>query len=163
MTTPLPPPQDEPDIYQSLAAALMEASRGIREANERGFAALQYIDQAIELESNIPELMGQARELSERAWDLREQARGLERGADEQIEQANGLRRQADAIMLRVIGLHEQISVAVRSSREPMRQGIEGLMAASEIHRVALERAATLMTATRRPPTNGDNPDTPST
>ena len=85
----------------------MEASRGIREANERGFVALQQVDQAIELTANLPELMSQARELSQQAWDLREQARGLERGADEQIEQANGLRRQADAIMLRVISVHD--------------------------------------------------------
>lgn len=161
MSAPVPP-QDEPDIYQALAAALMEASRGIREANERSFAALQHIDLAIELTANLPELMSQAREFSQQAWDLREQARGLEQGADERIEQANGLRRQADAVMLRATGLHEQISAAVRASREPMRQGIEGLMAASEIHRVALDRAATLMTSTRRPPTNGGNPDIPA-
>ncbi len=159
MTTPVPPP-DEPDIYQSLAAALMEASRGIRLANERSFLALQHIDRAIELTANIPDSLRRARELSEQAWALREQARPLARQEDaESMAQAEGLRQQANAIMLRVESLHEQVSAAVQSSREPMRQGIEGLMAASEIHRVALERAATLMSATRQPPSNGDNPD----
>ena len=158
MTTPMPPP-DESDIYRSLAAALMEASRGIRLANERSFAALQYVDRAIELEVNIPTLLRQAGQLSERAWDLREQAR---QEGDANSVQAEGLRRQADALMERAISLSDQALAAVQSSREPMRQGIEGLMAASEIHRVALERAATLMTATRQPPTNGGNPDAPA-
>ena len=160
MTTPVPPP-DEPDIYQSLAAALMEASRGIRLANERSFAALQYVDQAIELTANNPTLLRQARELSERAWALRKQARPLvDQGNDDSIVRADGLRRQADALMDRAILLSDQAHAAVVEGRPLMRQGIEGLRAASEIHRVALERAATLMTATRQPPTNGDNPDT---
>ena len=158
MTTPMPLP-DGPDIYQSLAAALMEASRGIRTANERSFAALQYVDRAIELEGNIPTLLRQAGQLSEQAWDLREQAR---QEGDANSVQAEGLRRQADALMDRAISLSDQALAAIQSSREPMRQGIEGLMAASEIHRVALERAATLMTATRQPPTNGGNPDAPA-
>ena len=154
------PPRDEPDIYQSLAAALMEASRGIRLANERGFDALLVMDQAIELTVNTPDMMREARLLSEQAWDLREQARGLERGADEKIEQANGLRRQADALIDRATLISEQIQATVLESRTLMRQSILELRAASEIHRVALERAATLMTATRRPPSNGGNPDT---
>ena len=160
MTTPVPPP-DEPDIYQSLAAALMEASRGIRLANERGFDALQVMDQAIELTVNTPDMMRQARELSEQAWDLREQARGLMReGQPEQIDQANGLRQQANALIDRATVISEQIQATILESRTLMRQSILELRAASEIHRVALERAATLMTATRQPPTNGDNPDT---
>ena len=158
MTTPVPPP-GEPDVYRPLAAALMEASRGIRTANERSFAALRYVDRAIELEGNIPTLLRQAGQLSEQAWDLREQAR---QEGDANSVQAEGLRRQADALMERAISLSDQALAAVQSSREPMRQGIEGLMAASEIHRVALERAATLMTATRQPPTNGGNPDAPA-
>ena len=157
--TSLPPP-DEPDIYQSLAAALMEASRGIRLANERSFAALQYVDQAIELTANIPTLLRQARELSERAWALREQARPLvDQGNADDIIQADGLRRQADALMDRAILLSDQALAAVVQGRPLMRLGIEGLRESSEIHRVALERAATLMTATRHPPGNGDNPD----
>ena len=163
MTTPLPPPQDEPDIYQSLAAALMEASRGIREANERSFDALLAMDRAIELTVNTPDMMRESRLLSQQAWDLREQARGLERGADEQIEQANGLRRQSDALIGRATVISEQIQATVLESRTLMQQSILELRAASEIHRVALERAATLMTATRRPPTNGGGPDTSST
>ena len=129
MTTPMPLP-DEPDIYQSLAAALMEASRGIRTANERSFAALQYVDRAIELEGNIPTLLRQAGQLSERAWDLRGQAR---QEGDANSVQAEGLRRQADALMERAISLSDQALAAVQSSREPMRQGIEGLMAASDM------------------------------
>ena len=157
--TSLPPP-DEPDIYQSLAAALMEASRGIRTANERSFDALLVMDRAIELTVNTPDLMQQARELWEQAWSLREQARGLTReGQHEQIEQADGLRQQADALIDRAVAISEQIQAAVLESRTLMRQSIMELRAASEIHRVALERAATLMTATRNPPGNGDNPD----
>ena len=158
MSTPVPP-QDEPDIYQSLAAALMEASRGIRLANERGFDALLVMDRAIELTVNTPDMMRESRLLSQQAWDLREQARGLERGADERIEQANGLRRQADALIGRATIISEQIQATVLESRTLMQQSILELRAASEIHRVALERAATLMTSTRRPPTNGGNPD----
>ena len=157
--TSLPPP-DEPDIYQSLAAALMEASRGIRLANERIFVALQYVDQAIELTANNPTLLRQARELSNRAWALREQARPLaDQGNADDIIQADGLRRQADALMDRAILLSDQAHAAVVEGRPLMRLGIEGLRESSEIHRVALERAATLMTATRNPPGNGDNPD----
>ena len=159
MSTPVPP-QDEPDIYQSLAAALMEASRGIREANERGFDALLVMDRAIELTVNTPDMMREARQLSEQAWDLREQARELTReGQQDQIDQANGLRRQADALIGRATVISEQIQATVLESRTLMQQSILELRAASEIHRVALERAATLMTSTRRPPTNGGNPD----
>ncbi len=157
--TSLPPP-DEPDIYQSLAAALMEASRGIRTANERSFDALLVMDQAIELTVNTPDLMQQARELWEQAWGLREQARGLTReGQHEQIERADGLRQQANTLIDRATVISEQTQAAVLESRALMRQSITELRAASEIHRVALERAATLMTATRHPPGNGDNPD----
>ena len=83
----------------------------------------------------------------------------MERGADEQIEQANGLRRQADALIDRARVISEQIQATVLESRTLRQQGILELRAASEIHRVALERAATLMTSTRRPPTNGGNPN----
>lgn len=154
------PPADEPDIYESLANALMEASAGIRQANELGFAALEPIDRAIELTINNPALLQQARELWARAWELREQANGLPRqDHDAGIEQAEGLRRQADALTSRAIVLSDQAHAAMLEGRPLMRQGIEMLMAASEIHRVALERAATLMTATRRPSGNGGSPD----
>ena len=158
MTT-LPPP-GEPDIYQSLAEALMEASGGIRRANELGFAALEPIDRAIELTINNPSLLHQARELSARAWELREQADGLSRqDRAANIEQADALRRQADALISRCIALSDQAHAAVVEGRPLMRQGIEMLLDASEIHRVALERAATLMTATRHPTGNGETPD----
>ena len=154
------PPPDDPDIYQSLANALMTASAGIREANELGFAALEPIDRAIELTINNPALLQQSRALWQRAWDLREQANGLlPQDRDAGIEQADGRRRQADALMSRAVALSDQAHAAVLESRPLMRQGIETLMAASEIHRVALERAATLLTATRRPPGNGGAPD----
>ena len=156
------PPQDEPDIYQSLAAALLEASRGIRAANDRSFDALEVMDRAIELTVNTPDMMRQARELSERAWDLREQARSLA-DADERVEQANGLRRQANAVIDQATVVSEQLQSTVLESRGLMRESIEELRAASELHRVALDRAATLMTSTRRPPSNGGNPDYPST
>ena len=137
------PPPDEPDIYQSLANALMAASAGIREANELGFAALEPIDRAIELTINNPALLQQSRALWQRAWELREQANGLlPQDRDAGIEQADGRRRQADALMSRAVALSDQAHAAVLEGRPLMRQGIETLMAASEIHRVALERAA---------------------
>ena len=147
------PPADEPDIYESLANALMEASAGIRQANELGFAALEPIDRAIELTISNPALLQQARELWARAWELREQANGLPRqDRDAGVE-------QADALTSRAIALSDQAHAAVLAGRPLMRQGVEMLMAASETHRVALERAATLMTATRRPSGNGGAPD----
>ena len=154
-------PQDEPDIYRSLASALMESSRGIRAANDRSFDALEVMDCAIELTVNTPDMMRQARELSERAWDLREQARSLT-DADERVEQANGLRRQANAVMDQATVVSEQLQSTVLESRGLMRESIEELRAALGLHRVALDRAATLMTSTRRPPSNGGNPDYPS-
>ena len=154
-------PQDEPDIYRSPASALMEASGGIRAASDRSFDELEVMDCAIELTVNTPDMMRQARELSERAWDLREQARSLT-DADERVEQANGLRRQANAVMDQATVVSEQLQSTVLESRGPMRESIEELRAASELHRVALDRAATLMTSTRRPPSNGGNPDYPS-
>lgn len=157
--TSLPLP-DEPDIYQSLAAALLEASQGIRLGNERSFDALLVMDRAIELTVNTPDLMRQARELSGQAWALREQARGRAREEEpEQIDQADGLRQQSETLIDRAAVISEQIQAAVLESRSLMRQSIVELRAASEIHRVALERAATLMTATRHPPGNGGNPD----
>ena len=158
------PPAGEPDIYYSLAEALRVASAGIRRANELGAAALEPIDQAIELTVNTPELLRQARELSQQAWDWREQARilsgqGLADADTDALEQADELRRQADALMQRAAFISEQIAGAVLASRGLMRQGIEQLRASSEVHRVALEQAAALMTANRRRQTNGDTPD----
>ena len=158
MTT-LPSPE-EPDIYAAPANALMATSAGIREANELGFAALEPIDRAVELTINNPALLQQSRALWQQAGELREQANGLlPQDRDAGIEQASGPRRQADALISRAITLSDQAHAAVLEGRPLMRQGIETLMAASEVHRVALERAATLLTATRRPPGNGGAPD----
>ena len=157
--TNLPPP-DEPDIYESLAAALIEASTGIRTANETGFAALEPMDRAIELTAGTPDLLRQARELSEQAWDLRHQAGLLTtQGGDEDIAQADGLRRQSGVLIGQASVISEQVLASVLESRSFMRQSIEQLMAASEIHRLALERATMLLYSARRRQSNGDNPD----
>ena len=72
--------------------------------------------------------------------------------AETLFEQAAGLRREA-AVLAR------QINLSVQQASALMLQGVAATLAASEEHRIGLERATSLLQQARRRQTNGGRPD----
>lgn len=158
MTT-LPPP-GEPDIYQSLLDAMVQASQTMRTANAAYAAALQPLRQAMESIGRTGELMEQAGELSDRAHEISQAAHNHTDQADQAglLESGRMFRRAAE--------LHGEARVLARQSYFAILQasplimeGVAAMLEASEEHRIGLERATTLLQQARRHQTNGGRPD----
>ena len=158
MTT-LPPP-DEPDIYEALLAALVQASETIRVANAAYAAALQSLRQAMEMAAREPELLDQLGELYNRAHiAYRDAASMAHQGGAERMQQAETLFEQAAGLRREAAVLARQINLSVQQASALMLQGVAATLAASEEHRIGLERATSLLQQARRRQTNGDRPD----
>ena len=158
MTT-LPPP-DEPDIYEALLAALVQASETIRVANAAYAAALPLLRQAMEMLQRQTVLMEQVGELSNRARLASREAESLaNQDRPETMRQARTLFEQAAELHGEAAAVARRIYFAMMQASPLMLQGVAATLAASEEHRIGLERASTLLQQARRRQTNGDRPD----
>lgn len=157
MTT-LPPP-GEPDIYQSLLDAMVQASQTMRTANAAYAAALQPLRQAMDRISRHTELLERVGHLSEQAHKASREA--LEVPLNDSPERM----REAATLLGQSAELHREAAITAREIHFSMlqaspllMQGIEMMMAASEEHRIGLERATTLLQQSRRHQSNGETP-----
>lgn len=158
MTT-LPPP-GEPDIYEALLNAMVQASGTMRTANAAYAAALQPMRQAMERIGRHTAMLEQVVELSDRAYAISREALAMPildspermRPAVELFGQAADLHREAAATAW-------EIHFSMLQASPLLMQGIEMMLAASEEHRIGLERATTLLLQVRRHQTNGGTPD----
>ena len=155
------PHQDEPDIYESLADALIAASTAYLDADPYYEAGMTHLRQASELDQKSEELAVQAGMIMEQAYTLFSEYCALT-GTDPQqnIDQAREL-------MVEIRDLHRQeralrggAAALGRQSLSETMQGMEIRAKGHEALRTGLERAATLLQQARRRPTNGDTPDT---
>ncbi len=154
------PPQDEPNIYEALADALIAASTAFLEAEVHFDASRPYMDQSLELLRQSELIDNEANATSERAYDLMSEYRELT-DADPRgnIDQARALmaevletRRRTQALRAGAVALTQQALAESRQGQTIRDKGTRAL-------RIGLERATTLLQQARRRPTNGDAPD----
>ena len=158
MTT-LPPP-GEPDIYEALLTAMVQASETTRIANAAYAAALQPLRQAMEMLPRQTVLMEQVAELSSRARLASREAESLaNQDSPERMRQARLLLEQAAELHGEAAAVARRIHFAMMQASPLLLQGIEASLAASEEHRIGLERATLLLQQARRRQTNGDTPN----
>ena len=157
MTT-LPPP-GEPDIYQSLLDAMVQASQTMRTANAAYAAALQPLRQAMETIARTGELMEQAGELSERAYEISQAAHNRTDSVDQDglLESSRMFRRAAE-LHREARMLARQAYFAILQTSPLIMEGVAAMLDASEEHRIGLERATTLLQQSRRHQSNGETP-----
>ena len=159
MTTPVPVP-GEPDIYAALLNAMVQASGTMRAANAAYAAALQPLRQAMERIGRHTAMLEQVGELSDRAYAVSREALAMP------LQDSPERMRQAAAMFGQAADLHREAAVTAREIHFSMlqaspllMQGIEMMLAASEEHRIGLERATMLLQQARRRQTNGGAPD----
>ena len=157
--TSLPPP-GEPDIYESLIGVLVAASTAFRESSPYFEAALPRIRRAFELHEEVRLAIDAAYPASTETTALLLEAVALIQ-ADPRgnAERALALSAQATAELHRARAAAPQVSPLLQQASIEMLEGMEIWHHGSELLRVGLERATTLLQAARRPQTNGDAPD----
>ena len=158
MTT-LPPP-GEPEIYEALLTAMVQASETTRVANAAYAAALQPLRQAMEMAAREAGMLDRLGELSDRAHAASRDAIAMaNQGGVERMRQAETLFEQAAALRREAAVAARQINFSAQQASALMLQGIEASLAASEEHRIGLERATSLLQQVRRRQSNGDTPE----
>ena len=158
MTT-LPPP-GEPDIYQSLLDAMVQASQTMRTANAAYAAALQPLRQAMERIGQHTAMLEQVGNLSTRAQEASREALSVPLDdSPERMRYAAALFGQAADLHHEAAAVAREIHLSMLQASPLLMQGIEMMLVASEEHRIGLERATTLLQQARRHQTNGGRPD----
>lgn len=154
------PPADEPDIYESLLNAMVQASGTMRAANAAYAAALQPMRQAMERIGRHTALLEQVGELSDRASAASREALAMPlRDSPERMRQAAAMFGQAAELHREAAVTAREIHFSMLPASPLLMQGIEMMLAASEEHRIGLERAVTLLQQARRHQSNGGAPD----
>ena len=139
---------------------MVQASETLRAANAAYAAALQPLRQAMEMLPQQTVLMEQVGELSNRARLASREAESLDnQDRPETMRQARILFEQAAQLHGEAAAVARQIYLAMMQASPLFLQGIAASLAASEEHRIGLERATSLLQQARRRQTNGDRPD----
>ncbi|MDE2785908.1 MAG: hypothetical protein OXL37_04525 [Chloroflexota bacterium] len=162
MALPIPP-SGEPDIYEALANALLEASRAHLEASGYFEAALPRLRQARELDDQCQILREESLAMVNRSADLMLEVGSLAR-ADLQgnIAQALALMSDVKEIDRRARALSAGASALLWQASGEAEQGLSIWREGTDALRIGLERAATLLQEASNHQANGDNPDPPS-
>lgn len=155
------PHQDEPDIYESLADALIAASTAYLDADPYYEAGMTHLRQARELDQQGGELAVQAGLIMEQAYTLFSEYRALtDTNPQQHIDQARELMVEILDLHRREQALRAGVAALGRESLSETMQGMEIRAKGHEALRTGLERATTLLQQARQRPTNGDAPDT---
>ena len=154
------PPRGDPDIYDALANALIEASRAHLEASAHFEAALPHLRQASELDNQSQIIRNESIDMIGRSADLMlEVARLMQADPSGNIAQAIALMSEVKDADRRAQALSAGSAALTRQASGEVTQGLSAWREGTEALRVGVERATTLVQEARNHQTNGGNPD----
>ena len=159
MTTPVPTP-GEPDIYASMADALLTASKAFLEAEPHFRAGLAHMRNCTELDRQVGLIDQQAHRASVEAHLLISEYTDLMR-ADPQgnLERARDLMAEVREKHIQTEALLAGAAALTREASAETMKGLEIWGTGAAALRVGVERATTLLQQARRHHTNGGTPD----